>query len=65
LNSDSFTRIKLGVGSPPDPDQMIPWVLGKIPEGNREVFYARIEDSYEALKLILSGETDKAMNLYN
>ena len=65
LNSDEFTRIKLGVGSPPDPGQMINWVLGKIPEPDQKEFYARIEDSYEALKLILAGETQKAMNLYN
>ena len=65
MDSDEFTRIKLGVGSPPDPAQMINWVLGKIPKEDQADFYARIEDTYEALKLILSGETQKAMNLYN
>ncbi|MBQ7160574.1 MAG: aminoacyl-tRNA hydrolase [Clostridia bacterium] len=65
MNSDEFTRIKLGVGSPPDPGQMINWVLGTVPKEDRAVFYSRIEDSYEALKLIMSGETQKAMNLYN
>lgn len=65
LNSDTFTRIKLGVGSPPDPSQMINWVLGQIPEPDQKDFYARIEDCYEAARLILQGETQKAMNLYN
>ena len=65
MNSDAFTRIKLGVGSPPDPGQMINWVLGSIPKEDQKEFYARIEDSYEAAKLILSGETQTAMNLYN
>jgi len=65
LGSDEFTRIKLGVGSPPDPAQMVNWVLGKIPESDQKDFYARIEDSYEALKMILSGDTQKAMNLFN
>ena len=65
LGADTFTRVKLGVGSPPDPSQMINWVLGKIPECDQKEFYARIEDTYEAVKLILSGETQKAMNIYN
>ena len=65
LNSDRFSRIKLGVGSPPDPDQMVNWVLGKIPKEDREAFYRCVENSYDALKLILDGRADAAMNLYN
>ena len=65
LNADTFTRIKLGVGSPPDNSQMINWVLGSIPESDREIFYSRVGDTYEALKLILSGQTEKAMNKFN
>ena len=65
MDSDEFTRVKLGVGSPPDPSQMINWVLGSIPKEDQPDFYARIEDSYEALKLIIAGETDRAMNLNN
>lgn len=65
MDTQNFTRIKLGVGAPPDPSQTVNWVLGKIPPNEQEDFYARIEDSYKALKLIIAGDTPRAMNLYN
>lgn len=65
IGSQNFIRIKLGVGSPPDPSQTVNWVLGKLPQNEQADFYARIEDTYEALKLILAGDISRAMNKYN
>ena len=65
LNTDIFPRIKLGVGIKPADYDMIGWVLGKLSsEGEKELFTC-LEKTPEAIELILSGNTDKAMNLFN
>lgn len=66
LGSDSFPRIRMGVGAKPHPDyDLAAWVLGEISGADRELFFEAMEKALEALKLIISGDTDKAMNLYN
>lgn len=66
LGSDAFPRIKIGVGQKPHPDyDMADWVLSNIPKEHEKDMLDALEKSYEALKLILSNNIDKAMNLYN
>lgn len=66
LNSDSFPRIKIGVGQKPHPDyEMADWVLSNFPKEDEKQILLALENSYEALKLILSNNIDKAMNLFN
>lgn len=65
LQSENFPRIRLGVGAKPDGIDMVDWVLGKIPKNDRESFYSVIENTYEAVKLLLKGETQKAMSKFN
>jgi len=65
LNSDNFPRVRLGVGLKPEDADMVDWVLGKIPKCDQESFYKIIENSYEAVKLILKGDTQKAMSKFN
>jgi len=66
LGSDAFPRIKIGVGQKPHPDyDMANWVLSNIPKEHEKDMLNALEKSYEALKLILSNNIDKAMNLYN
>ncbi|MBE6574024.1 MAG: aminoacyl-tRNA hydrolase [Ruminococcaceae bacterium] len=65
LDTDVFPRIKLGVGVKPKDYDMVGWVLGKLtPEGQKELFTC-LEKIPEAIELIVSGNTDKAMNLFN
>ncbi|MBE6687486.1 MAG: aminoacyl-tRNA hydrolase [Ruminococcaceae bacterium] len=65
MNTDVFPRIKLGVGVKPKEYDMVGWVLGKLtPEGQKELFTC-LEKTPEAIELIVSGNTDKAMNLFN
>lgn len=65
MDTDVFPRIKLGVGVKPKEHDMVGWVLGKLsPEGQKELFTC-LEKTPEAIELILSGNTDKAMNLFN
>lgn len=68
LGSDSFPRIKLGVGSPPpgySHEQLISWVLGSIPESDREAFLDRAKDVPQAAEMIISGDIDGAMGKFN
>ena len=61
----SFQRIRVGVGTPPKGYSMPDWVLGVIPEKDREAFFASLERAAKALELMLMGKLNEAMNMYN
>lgn len=66
LNSNEFPRIKLGVGEKPHPDyDLAAWALSKF--GNDEV--PLMKEAFikgaQAARMIVKGEIDAAMNLFN
>ena len=64
--SDTFPRIKLGVGAKPHPDyDLAAWVLGHFPKEQGELLEQTFTNAAEAAKLIVAGKTDEAMNKYN
>lgn len=64
--SDEFQRIKVGVGKKPHPDyDLAKWVLGKFSKDDGEKMKTSAENACEALKLMVKGQTDSAMNKYN
>ena len=65
LNTDVFPRIKLGVGIKPKDYDMVGWVLGKLSGDDQKELFTCLEKTPEAIELIVSGNTDKAMNLFN
>ncbi|MGN1095708.1 MAG: aminoacyl-tRNA hydrolase [Eubacteriales bacterium] len=66
LDTEAFPRVRIGVGEKPRPDyDLADWVLGKLPENDRKLVISRFEDAYNAVELIISGEIEKAMCLYN
>ena len=65
LGTPEFPRIKLGVGYPPEKDEVINWVLGGIPECDREKFFACLENIPGALELMLGGDIDGKMGKNN
>ncbi len=66
LGSDAFPRIRMGVGAKPHPDyDLAAWVLGEITGPDRETFFDAMGRAVSALEVIISGDIDKAMNLYN
>ncbi len=66
LGSDAFPRIRMGVGAKPHPDyDLAAWVLGEISGADRELFFDAMGKACDALTLIISGDIDRAMNLYN
>lgn len=63
---DSYARIKLGVGKKPHPDyDLAAWVLSKFTPAELEALDDATARACRAAELIVSGETDRAMNLFN
>lgn len=66
LNSDSFPRIRIGIGNKPRPDyDLAAWVLGKIPEADQKAMFAVFGAADEALDDIIGGRIDLAMSRHN
>ena len=66
LGSEDFPRIKIGVGKKPNAEtDLVEWVLGDFPKSESDNLNKALENSIEALKLIVNGKTEEAMNLYS
>ena len=61
-----YPRIKVGVGNKPSPDyDLVKHVLGKFSKEEQALLNTAIDNACGALNLMVNGEIDKAMNLYN
>lgn len=66
LNSDNFARIKVGVGKKPHPDyDLAAWVLSRFKNDEVDNLKKAAENSCDAIKLMVEGKTDMAMNKFN
>ncbi len=66
LGTQDFPRVKIGVGEKPHPDyDMADWVLSNFSSSEFKSVISRFDDVSKAVELIVAGETDKAMNLFN
>ena len=66
LNSDAFPRVKIGVGKKPSPDyDLADYVLGTYSDADKKTLFSMFSRVYDGVELILSGQIDMAMNLYN
>ena len=64
--SDQFPRIRIGVGAKPTPEyDLAAWVTGKMTAEDKKAIEDRFGDIEKAIPLILAGEFEKAMCLYN
>ena len=66
IQSDNFPRIRIGVGKKPHPEYVLAdWVLGT-PDAEAKKAEAECDvKAYDALKLMVAGKTDLAMNRFN
>lgn len=63
---EGFPRVRMGVGEKPTPEyDLADWVTGKLPEADMKALQGRFDDVCEAVRLMLAGDYDRAMNLYN
>lgn len=63
--TQTFQRIKVGVGEKPKEWDLADYVLGRFSKEEREQVEEAFENAAEAVRYIINGETDKAMNLFN
>lgn len=65
LGHDVFLRIKIGVGEKPKSYDLADYVLGHFTEDERKKIRQSGELAEQAVRLMLQGEVDAAMNAYN
>ena len=64
--SDSFSRIRIGVGAKPHPDYpLADWVLSRFKKEEGEKLEAALKNAAAAAELIVSGKINEAMNKFN
>ena len=65
LRTQNFQRIKVGVGEKPKNWDLADYVLGTFSKDDRKLVDEALERTAKAAALIVQGEVDEAMNLYN
>lgn len=65
LGHDVFLRIRVGIGEKPQMYDMVDYVLGHFSEAERKKITAGAVLAQEAVRLMVQGKTDAAMNAYN
>ncbi len=65
LQSDSFPRIRIGIGRAPERWDLADYVLSKFSKEDREVMDQSIEKAADAALTIVRSGVEKAMNSYN
>lgn len=65
LGTDIFLRIKIGVGEKPKGYDLADYVLGHFSREEREMMEEGYQKAAEAVEMILVGELDEAMNVFN
>lgn len=66
LGTDSFPRLRIGVGQKPHPDyDVIDWVLGALSQDDIKKTSENYEAAFSGIERILSGDIDGAMQICN
>lgn len=63
--SDNFPRVKIGIGHKPEQWELADWVLSNFSANEKKLIDETAKRAADAVELIIKGEIDKAMNLYN
>ena len=65
LGSPEFTRLRIGIGRPPEDDDTVDFVLTRFSKEEREVIEGTIQRAHTALETILTNGVEFAMNEFN
>lgn len=64
--SDAFPRIKIGIGSKPNPNwDLADWVLSNFSADELKKLEEMFDNATQAVELIIGGKIDRAMNMFN
>lgn len=65
LGTQVFQRIRIGVGEKPKEYDLADYVLGRFSAEDRKLVEEAFANAADAVRLMVQGKTDEAMNLYN
>lgn len=65
LQTENFMRVRVGIGEKPPRMDLADWVLGHFKSEDKENLEKAVQDACEAVSMLIGGEADEAMNLYN
>ena len=65
LGTNAFQRIKVGVGEKPKEYDLADYVLGHFSKAEREVMEDGYKNAVHAVEMIVRGDIESAMNIYN
>ena len=65
LGTDVFLRIKVGVGEKPRKYDLADYVLGHFSKEEKEQMKEGYQKAADAVSMLLNGETEAAMNVFN
>ncbi|HWP45663.1 MAG TPA: aminoacyl-tRNA hydrolase [Candidatus Limnocylindrales bacterium] len=65
LGTDEFLRVKVGVGRPGSSREVADYVLSPFDPQEQEQLKEALSKAVGAVKLLILGEVDKAMNIYH
>ena len=65
VKTTKFPRIRLGIGPHPSSEDTTRYVLSSFDKKEKILLEKSLEKAQEALEIILDGEIEKAMNIYN
>ena len=65
LGHDTFMRVKMGVGEKPKGYDLADHVLGHFSSGERKLMDEAAKTAVEAIRMMMAGDVDKAMNQFN
>lgn len=65
LHTEDFARIRIGVGGKRPGQDLASHVLSRFPKEELEIMAEAMDNACKAIELMVQGEAEKAMNLYN
>ena len=65
INSQDFCRIRVGIGEPKFKNDLLNYILTKIPDDEYEILKKSISNAETAVNEIVKSGIDSAMNKYN
>lgn len=65
LGSREYARLRLGVGTVPEGEGLVDWVLSPMPADDRETLESRFESLIDGVELWMRGEMQAAMDVCN
>ncbi len=65
LNTQNFKRVRIGIGAPIEKEELIEYVIGAIPDEEKEKLEKGTDLAKEAIIEIIKNGMDKAMNKFN